>query len=360
VKGAARTLALSAAVVVALAAAGPAAASHQGKPHKPGNIRIPATTATTVTVAWNKVTGAKRYRVLKNKKVVARTTDRRVVVKGVRCNRRPTIRVHAVDGRGRLSDAAVRVVRNATGCAAHARSRIVLTNRGFSCSGPLAQIAARNGIGGRKGRLPLLVRVNFTTYVNVSPGVIDLHDGCRGDGKSRTIDLILQVKGDGRTVGGTGNAIKVRTTARDIQITGYANCGPRSSSAHQDGAQIQGGRRIEFIDFEWGNWKTKTATCQGAAGTFVPGSVNNHPVDRVACIRCRSVSCNHGMLISESNRTLVQDSRWRSGNPADRTVSLATGVTGLCNFGSPPCLRDSLARNVTIQNNRCDRWPYGR
>ena len=55
---------------------------------------------------------------------------------------------------------------------------------------------------------------------------------------------------------------------------------------HQDGAQLQGGDTIEFIDFEWGDWETNTATCQGAAGTFATGQVNaSAPVINMACIR---------------------------------------------------------------------------
>ena len=85
--------------------------------------------------------------------------------------------------------------------------------------------------------------------------------------------------GNGRTRGGTADAIKVREDPHDIQITGSANCGPQGvgpdrrpdtdDDQHQDGAQIQGGNRIEFIDFRWGKWKKRKATCQGAAGTFV-------------------------------------------------------------------------------------------
>jgi hypothetical protein len=192
-----------------------------------------------------------------------------------------------------------------------------------------------------------------------------------GDGDDETIDLVLAVEGDGRTVGGTADAIKVRLTASDIQVTGYANCGPRGTGAngipedgsnddaHQDGAQIQGGDTVEFIDFEWGDWETGTATCQGAAGTFVPGSVNGNPVQDVACIRCKSVSCNGGFLLSWSDGSKVIDSKWRTGNPADREGLLANGQTGLCRFASPPCLvPPNEATNVLVLGNYCDPWPY--
>jgi hypothetical protein len=244
-------------------------------------------------------------------------------------------------------------------------SRIVRTNRGFSCRQPLARIARNRG-----GHLPLLVQIKFTRYVNLNPGVIEIRRGCRGDGNPNTIDLILRVGGNGRTRGGTSDAIKVREDPHDIQITGYANCGPQGvgpdrrpdtrDDSHQDGAQIQGGRNIHFIDFRWGNWAKRRSTCQGAAGTFVPGSVNGWPVVNMACIRCRSVSCNHGMLISRSQGTVVLNSAWRSGNPNERRGRLANGQTGLCNFGSPPCLiTPGESSGNQISGQFCDRWPYG-
>lgn len=246
------------------------------------------------------------------------------------------------------------------------RSRIVRTNRGFSCTRPLARIARNRG-----GRLPLLVQLKFTRYVNIEPGTVEIRRGCRGDGNDNTIDLILRIGGDGRTRGGTVDAIKIREDPHDIQITGYAHCGPQgvgpdgrpdtSDDQHQDGAQIQGGRNIHFLDFRWGKWSKRKSTCQGAAGTFVPGSVNDWPVVNIACIRCRSVSCNHGMLISRSHGTVVRNSRWRSGNPAERRGILANGQTGLCDHGSPPCLvPEGESTGTRISRNFCDRWPYRR
>jgi hypothetical protein len=246
------------------------------------------------------------------------------------------------------------------------RSRIVRTNRGFSCSRPLARIARKHGRG-----LPLLVRLRFTRYVTINPATVELRHGCRGDGNSNTIDLILKVEGNGRSRGGTVDAIKVREDPHDIQITGFAQCGPQGvgpdgipdnrDDQHQDGAQIQGGTSIHFIGFRWGHWKKRKSTCQGAAGTFVPGSVNGWPVRDMACIRCKSVSCNHGMLISRAHGTVVRNSKWRSGNPKERRGILANGQTGLCNFGSPPCLVPrGESTGTRLSGQFCDRWPYNR
>jgi hypothetical protein len=264
------------------------------------------------------------------------------------------------------ADRAVASMRTAMSARAAPRSWIVRRNARFSCTRPLRRIARQHGRG-----LPLLVHIKFTRYVNLSPGVIELRQGCRGDGNSSTIDLILRVDGNGRSRGGTSDAIKIRENPHDIQITGYANCGPQGvgpdgqpdtgDDSHQDGAQIQGGRRIHFIGFRWGKWRTRQATCQGAAGTFVPGSVNGWPVRNMACFRCRSVSCNHGMLIARSVGTVVRNSKWLSGNPRDRRGTLANGQTGLCNFGSDPCvINPGQSRGNRITGQRCDKWPYGR
>ena len=258
---------------------------------------------------------------------------------------------------------------DATGCTAVAGARVSLLNTKFTCNRPLADIAVQNPIGAEPGHLPLLVEIGFTTHVDLNPAIVDLRQDCVGDGDDETIDLILAVEGDGRTRGGTVDSLKVRLTASDIQLTGYANCGPRGlgsdglpgtpDDSHQDGAQIQGGNKIEFIDFEWGDWETGTATCQGAAGTFVPGSVNGNPVQDMACIRCKSVSCNHGMYLAISDGTRVVDSKWRTGNPADRAGTLASGAVGLCTFASPPCgMPVGQATNVVILGNYCDPWPY--
>lgn len=347
----------------ALVLAGQASA----QPAKPQGLRVIATTATSITISWRSVPGAVRYRIDRNGSVVATTTDLRATIDDIVCHHGYSIAVRAVGPQGGLSRPALRFIRKGTGCVA--RSRIVRTNAGFSCTRALGVIARNNGIDGNPGRLPLLVKINFTTFRAISPGVIEIRRGCRGDGNNRTIDLILEVEGDGRTKGGTVDAIKVRENPHDIQITGYANCGPEGlgpdgrpdtrDDAHQDGAQIQGGNRIEFIDFTWGDWDARRSTCQGAAGTFVPGSVNGWPVRKMACIRCRSVSCNHGMLISRSMGTFVQDSWWRSGNPAERTGILANGQTGLCNHSGGPCvITPGLSTGRRIEGNRCDRYPY--
>ena len=358
-----RLLAVLVGAACALVFAGQASA----QPAKP-IVRVNATTATSITIGWRAVRGAVRYRVTRNGSLVATTTARSATINGILCGRRYSIAVRAVGPQGGLSQPALRSIRKGTGC--QPRSRIVRTNAGFSCTRALSVIARNNGINGNPGRLPLLVKINFTTYRAIDPGVVEIRRGCRGDGNNNTIDLILEIEGDGRTQGGTVDAIKVRENPHDIQITGYANCGPEglgpdgrpdtSDDAHQDGAQIQGGNRIEFIDFTWGDWAARRATCQGAAGTFVPGQ------------RQQLARAQHGLhplqerLLQPRHAHLaLRWERWswtRGGGRATRrsgTGILANGQTGLCNHSGGPCtITPGESSGRQIVGNRCDKYPY--
>jgi hypothetical protein len=178
------------------------------------------------------------------------------------------------------------------------------------------------------------------------------------------------VEGDGRTVG-TADAIKVCLTASDIQLTGYANCGPRGvgangipedgagDDAHQDGAQIQGGNKVEFIDFEFGDWGAGTATCQGAAGTFVPGSVNGNP------------GAGHGLHPLHERllqRRLPAQLQRRLHGPrlqvADREPRRPDGAARQRPDRALPlrlaaCLAfPNEATTYVVLGNYCDPWPY--
>ena len=61
-----------------------------------------------------------------------------------------------------------------------------------------------------------------------------------------------------------------------------------------------------------------------------------------------------------SDGTLVVDSKWRTGNPADRAVPLANGAARPLHrsahrrAAAPP----GQATNVVILGNYCDPWPY--
>lgn len=106
-----RLLAVLSVAALGLVLAGQASA----QPAKP-IVRVNATTATSITIGWNAVRGAVRYRVARNGSVVATTTARSATVNGILCGRRYTIAVRAVGPSGGLSAPALRVIRKGTGC----------------------------------------------------------------------------------------------------------------------------------------------------------------------------------------------------------------------------------------------------
>jgi hypothetical protein len=239
-----------------------------------------------------------------------------------------------------------------SGCVAGAE--LVLNDGEWTCDQPLERYAESLG-----GELPLKVTARFTQPVETVAGIVDLTTGCTGDGSDR-IDLILDIQGDGRTVGGTGDALTVKIEATDIDITGSIDCGPRGPGAHQDGIQALGANDIAFVDLEVGDWDEQRATCTGASAGIdisLGGAAGIVPTD-YQCIRCKVVACRRAINVGESVNTRVTDGRFRSGNPNERDEELATGEVGLCNFGISPCNVDPTAQNVVFENNLCEKYPY--
>jgi hypothetical protein len=233
-------------------------------------------------------------------------------------------------------------------------AEIVITDSQWRCRQPLAEYAREAG-----GTLPLKVTARFTTYVETSGPVIDLREGCRGDGTD-AIDLILDVQGDGRTRGGINDGLSVKLDAQDIDITGNIDCGPRAPGSHQDGIQAQGARNITFVDLEIGDWDDQRSTCTGASGGIdisVGGLADMVPVGH-ACIRCRVIACRRAINLGVSRGVTVVDSLFRSGNPAEREEPLATGETGLCSFAVSTCSVEPDARDNVFERNVCDEFPY--
>jgi len=228
-------------------------------------------------------------------------------------------------------------------------STLNLRDTKFFCDRPLSTY----------GRLPLKVVIDFTPGRPFGGnGAIDLYSGCAGDGNSNTIDLIVDVEGDGRTYGPGVDAFKVRQAAgynNGIQITGHVDCGPRHSPTdHQDGVQLQGGRNIAFVDFSVGNYATGRSTCQGAGGAFFYSGASGYTPYNVDVIRGSYIGCNHSLFRGSGTGDVV-DGRFRSGR-TDGTDPVCVGYAA-----SPACVGGSggvTMSNVTCQswNRSADRW----
>lgn len=218
---------------------------------------------------------------------------------------------------------------------------LTLRNRKFLCNRPLASY----------GRLPLKVVVLFTVGRRFGGnGAIDLYTGCAGDANPATIDLIVDVRGNGRTYGPGVDAFKVRQRAgylRGIQLTGHVDCGPRyNAGAHQDGVQLQGGRNITFVDFSVGRYNTGRSTCQGAGGAFFYSGAQGYRPTNIRVVRGRYIACNHS-LFAGLGTGAVRNARFRSG----RTDGSDPKCRGF--HGSPPC---DVRAAVSFSGLICQRW----
>jgi hypothetical protein len=97
------------AVGFALIAAGPAAAHHAGRPHRPQDVRVVAFTVNSITLAWERTSA--KTRLTKDYVRVGTTTRTRHVFAKLDCGRVYRLGVRAVDRRGRISTASVRWAR---------------------------------------------------------------------------------------------------------------------------------------------------------------------------------------------------------------------------------------------------------
>ena len=179
------------------------------------------------------------------------------------------------------------------------RTVITATNARWDCNRPLSEY----------GPLPILVEQTWNNNMaasSVGDGVW-IEPGCIGDGNPLTIDLILHINGNGTTIGPSDDGMTVKQGARDLDITGYVNCGRLQDGAHQDGVQINGGTRIRFYDFRSGDAVDRKYTCWGAGGGFYPSATNGNPTD-VVCIRCVMVNANQGLRVDASLRSGARDS----------------------------------------------------
>ena len=214
------------------------------------------------------------------------------------------------------------------------------TNQQFRCNRPLSDY----------GRLPLRLVWSFTGNPDFGDqGHLDFVSGCRGDGNSDTVDVIVVSNADGMRFGAAGGAGKFRTAGpRDIQITGNFDCGPLGNSpAHQDTWQFHpdwAPARLDIVNGTSGNWAAGTSTCNGAGGAIFWS--NDYDVDVYGG---RYVTCNHGLFGGGQSRSgnVVVGAGFRTGR-TDGTDPKCVGVNP-----SDPCI---ATRNFRLESVICQRW----
>ena len=253
-----------------------------------------------------------------------------------------------------LVAAMVAIATLAVGAQAMSQSGTTLVFRDtyWRCTRPLTYYAV-NG-------LPLTVRMEFSPGVVVVPpnggGIVQLGQGCVGPGMDGVVDLILDVQGDGLTYGAGEDAVRLMAStpgARDMDISGHADCGPRQGSAHQDGVQAIGGTNVNFVDFTVGDYDNGRSTCQGAGGAFFYSGGNGALPTNVWVTGGSYIGCNHSLGFNPYASTGgVVNSKFRSGRN--------DGTDPVCHYNSSgPCSNPALMPpSFTFSGNICDAYPF--
>jgi hypothetical protein len=162
----------------------------------------------------------------------------------------------------------------------------IVVNGQWICDRPLQQYG------------PLPIRVTSTLSNDASlnlnrQGGVRLEENCTAGGRDMVPDLILDIRGNGDTVGSHADGL-VLIGAHDMDIGGHVECGRVRDGAHQDGVQMNRAFRLNFIGFTSGNWATQTATCHGAGGVWYTSQLTDIPnlLQDVVCYRCKFVGSN--------------------------------------------------------------------
>ena len=170
-----------------------------------------------------------------------------------------------------------------------APGRVIRTRRSWECTGRLR----------RYGRLPIKVISNMP---NPGNGDAIRLIGCRGDGKRRTVDLILDVNGNGRDRGTGFDAVRIGMDARDLVVTGDVECGARhtiptstrtSSRRSPAGTSSSGTSRPGIPGGAAGR-----AGVPAVAGTS--RTANGGIPRNLICSRCRLATYNQNLRIDRS------------------------------------------------------------
>jgi hypothetical protein len=217
-------------------------------------------------------------------------------------------------------------------------TQITLTNQEWRCDRALSAY----------GPLPIRVTINYTNNLNTFGAF--LANGCRGDANPATVDLILDIRGNG-TVGPRDDVIRLANAypgPRDMVISGKANCGRQVSPHHQDGIHAISGLNVTFRNFEIGNYDAGVPTCQGAGGAVFYSCASGNAPKNMRIEGGKFIGWNRALLdgYSACNAATgrVEGARFRSGGPNNPF------------HNSSPC--ETRNPNVVEVGITCQRYPY--
>jgi hypothetical protein len=342
--------AASGCTIAQLLALRPSPTTDQTPPSTPGAFRATGATQTAIDVAWNASSddvGVSAYDLFRDTAAAGSTPSTTASFTGLTCGRSYSLGVEARDAAGNRS-ARSTITASTAACTSPplpapsgAGTTLTFTDTFWRCTRPIRDYATQG--------LPLRVVMLYTRQL-VPPGgagAVQLGAGCVGDGTNAT-DLILDIRGDGRTYGPGDDAIRVmnaRPGASNLQIEGRANCGPRYGAAHQDGVQVLGGTNLTFRNLEIGNYDAGLSTCQGAGGSFFYSmATSNTRVEGG-----KFIACNHSLFAGNPSGH-VSGALFRSGR-VDGTDPVCVGYSG-----SPACTGPQYGTGITVSGIGCQRW----
>jgi hypothetical protein len=167
------------------------------------------------------------------------------------------------------------------------------------------------------GELPIIIKSRIVAQAQPTEAVALNGPGCTGDGDPETIDLVLEIEGDGGEIGPTSDAVRIRLGAHDIQIEGYADCGEASPGVRQNGVHVMLGHRITFVGLRVGDPDAGVWTCDGASGALAieERSEDDPEPEDVVCDGCELASGERALYIGDSVRSGSRNSTFVS--PSD-------------------------------------------
>jgi hypothetical protein len=171
----------------------------------------------------------------------------------------------------------------------------IRTTENWECDRPLEQY----------GDLPIIVKSRIDDQPQPVEAVTLSGPDCKGDGDPETIDLVLEIQGDGVDVGPRADAVRVKLGAHDIEIEGYADCAEAPDGVRQNGIHVMLGYRITFVGFRVGDPDAGEWTCDGASGALAieERSEDDPEPEDIVCVGCEMASSNRGLYIGDSIRS---------------------------------------------------------
>lgn len=228
----------------------------------------------------------------------------------------------------------------------------------WNCNGNVATLAANAG-----GTLPLKVIINYQVAApNVSRSVRFDNTCFSSSNSNDELDLIIEIRGDGRTFGGGNDGIQVASGANgagtnSLVVAAYVQCGPREASAHQDGIQHQNGRNVVWVNPEvggiWANPDNTATTCQGAAGGFDISPISGTVFPQnITVYGARVMACNSGLNIGDASfptrDITIVDTKVRGQDPFSLAAGQCTSQppNGICSLTTNPDVTNIVTTNV--------------